>query len=233
MEPESSKNERAPSEGKVRADRGGSARARRGVPRWPAAAALLTVGVSYIALSGYVTFGPRVWLPGFMAVLFVPLLVAHAKGHYRLARGIGFVLLVVTTASVVLRVFFLISTISARGASASSVLVDAILIWVSTVVTFAVWYWEIDGGGPPERRTNAHASEDFLFPQMDKHDGNRAVAWAPGFLDYLFLAFNTSAAFSPTDTPVLSRRAKLLTMVQSVLSLIVIVVLVGWALNVL
>jgi uncharacterized membrane protein len=233
MEPENSKNERAPSEGKVRADRGGSARARRGVPRWPAAAALLTVGVSYIALSGYVTFGPRVWLPGFMAVLLVPLLVAHAKGHYRLARGIGFVLLVVTTASVVLRVFFLISTISVRGASASSVLVDAILIWVSTVVTFAVWYWEIDGGGPAERRTDAHASEDFLFPQMDMQDDNRAVGWAPGFLDYLFLAFNTSAAFSPTDTPVLSRRAKLLTMVQSVLSLIVIVVLVGWALNVL
>ena len=64
-------------------------------------------------------------------------------------------------------------------------------------------------------------------------DGKRAVGWAPGFLDYLFLAFNTSAAFSPTDTPVLSRRAKSLTMIQSVLSLIVIVVLVGWALNVL
>jgi uncharacterized membrane protein len=72
-----------------------------------------------------------------------------------------------------------------------------------------------------------------LFPQIDMQDGKRAVGWASGFLDYLFLAFNTSAAFSPTDTLVLSRRAKVLTMVQSVLSLIVIVVLVGWALNVL
>jgi uncharacterized membrane protein len=214
-------------------DREGIDRTRRGVRRWPAAVALLLVGISYIALSGYVTFGPRAWLPGFMTVLLIPLLVAHAKGHYRLARWIGFVLLVVTTASVMLRVFFLVSTISARGASASSVLVDAVLIWVSTVVTFAVWYWEIDGGGPAERRVDAHTSEDFLFPQMDKQDGKRALGWAPGFLDYLFLAYNTSAAFSPTDTPVLSPRAKLLTMVQSVLSLIVIVVLVGWALNVL
>src|SRR5215212_7733603 len=139
----------------VRVDREGIARTRRGVRRWPAAVALLSVGVSYIALSGYVTFGPRAWLPGFMTVLLIPLLVAHAKGHYRLARGIGFVLLVVTTASVMLRVFFLVSTISARGASASSVLVDAILIWVSTVVTFAVWYWEIDGGGPAERRVQS------------------------------------------------------------------------------
>ncbi|MBA2784439.1 MAG: hypothetical protein M3514_05385 [Actinomycetota bacterium] len=203
------------------------------MPRWPAAVAILSVGASYIALSGYVTFGPRVWLPGFMAVLLVPLLIAHARGHYRLARGIGFVLLFVTTASVIIRVFFLVTTLSGRGASALSVLVDSVLIWVSTVVTFAVWYWEIDGGGPAERRLNAHASEDFLFPQIAQQDGKRAVDWAPGFLDYLFLAFNTSAAFSPTDTPVLSRRAKILTMVQSVLSLILIIVLVGWALNVL
>ena len=221
------------SERKVRVDRHGLSRTRKGVPRWPAAVAILSIGASYIALSGYVTFGPRVWLPGIMAVLLVPLLITHARGHYRLARGISFVLLVVTTASVVLRVFFLVTTLSVRGASASSVLADSILIWISTVVTFAVWYWEIDGGGPAERRMDAHASEDFLFPQIDQQHGNRAIGWAPGFLDYLFLAFNTSAAFSPTDTPVLSRRAKILTMIQSVLSLIVIIVLVGWAINVL
>lgn len=220
-------------EGKAGVGRPGLSRAPRGVPRWPAAVALLSIAASYIALSGYVTFGPRVWLPGLMAVLVVPLLIAHAGGRYRLARGIGFVLLVITTASVVLRVFFLVTTLSGRGASALSVLVDAVLIWISTVVTFAVWYWEIDGGGPAERTMDAHASEDFLFPQVDQQDGKRAIGWAPGFLDYLFLAFNTSAAFSPTDTPVLSRRAKVLTMIQSVLSLVVIVVLVGWAINVL
>jgi uncharacterized membrane protein len=214
-------------------DSQGSSRTRRGVPRWPAAVALLSIGVSYIALSEYVTFGPRAWLPGFMAVMIVPLLVAHAGGHYRLARGIGLALLGIMTASVVLRVFFLVSTLSGRSAPAPSVLIDAVLIWVSTVVTFAVWYWEIDGGGPAERRMDAHASEDFLFPQVEQQDGKQAIGWAPGFLDYLFLAFNTSAAFSPTDTPVLSRRAKVLTMVQAVLSLIVIVVLVGWAINVL
>jgi uncharacterized membrane protein len=78
---------------------------------------------------------------------------------------------------------------------------------------------------------DAHASDDFLFPQIDQQSGKRAIGWAPGFLDYLFLAFNTSAAFSPTDTPVLSRRAKVLTVVQSVLSLVVVIVLVGWAIN--
>jgi hypothetical protein len=67
-------------------------------------------------------------------------------------------------------------------------------------------YWEIDGGGLAERTMDAYASEDFLFPQIAQQDGNKgAIGWAPGFLDYLFLVFNTSAAFSPTDTPVLSK----------------------------
>jgi uncharacterized membrane protein len=135
------------------------------------------------------------------------------------------------TASVVLRVFFLVTTLSGRGESALSVLIDAALIWVSTVVTFAVWYWEIDGGGPAERAMDTYVSEDFLFPQIAQQDGKRAIGWAPNFLDYLFLAFNTSTAFSPTDTPVLSRRAKILTVVQSLLSLVVLFVLVGWAVN--
>jgi uncharacterized membrane protein len=206
-------------------------RSERGVPRWPAAGALLLIGASYIALSEDVTVGPRAWLPGLMTVLVVPLMSAHARGHYRLARVISFVLLGVATASVGLSVVLLVTTLPGRGASALSVLVDAALIWISNVVTFAVWYWEIDGGGPTERTTDAHASEDYLFPQMAQQKGREATGWAPGFLDYLFLAFNTSAAFSPTDTPVLSRRAKLLTMVQSLLSLVVVLVLVGWAIN--
>jgi uncharacterized membrane protein len=193
--------------------------------------ALLLIGASYIALSDYVTIGPRVWLPALITVLIVPLLSAHARGLYRLARGISFVLIGVVTASVVLRVFFLVTTLSERGESALSVLIDAALIWVSTVVTFAVWYWEIDGGGPAEREMDAYASEDFLFPQIAQQDGKRAMGWTPNFLDYLFLAFNTSTAFSPTDTPVLSRRAKILTVVQSLLSLVVLFVLVGWAVN--
>jgi uncharacterized membrane protein len=211
--------------------RQGLPRSERSVPRWPAAVALLLIGASYIALSENVTVGPRAWLPGLMTVLVVPLMSAHAGGHYRLARGISFVLIGLVTASVGLSVFLLVTTLPGRGASALSVLGDSALIWVSNVVTFAVWYWEIDAGGPAERRMDVHASEDFLFPQMAQQEGREATGWAPGFLDYLFLAFNTSTAFSPTDTPMLSRRAKVLTMVQSLLSLVVVLVLVGWAIN--
>jgi uncharacterized membrane protein len=204
---------------------------RRGVPRWPGAVALLSIGASYLALSDYVTVAPRFWLPGLMALLVVVLLGAHARGRYRLARTISFVLLGVVSASLVLREFFLVTTLSGRGASAFSVLVDAVLIWVSTVVTFAVWYWEIDGGGPGERTRETHASEDFLFPQITQQNGEEAIGWAPDFLDYLFVSFTTSATFGPTDTPVLSRRGKALTVVQCMLSLVVVIVLVAWAVD--
>jgi len=202
-----------------------------GVPRWPGAAALLSIGASYLALSDYVTVVPRFWLPGLMAVLVTILLIAHARGHYRLARAISFALLGVVTISLVLREFFLVTTLSGRGTSAFSVLVDAVLIWVSTVVTFAVWYGEIDGGGPGERARETHASEDFLFPQITQQDGKEAIGWAPDFLDYLFVSSTTSATFGPTDTPVLSRRGKVLTVVQCMLSLVVVIVLVAWAVD--
>jgi uncharacterized membrane protein len=189
----------------------------------------LSIGASYLALSDYVTIVPRLWLPGLLTVLVVALLSAHARGRYRLARTISFVLLGVVTTSLVLREFFLVNTLSERDASALSVLVDAILIWVGTVVAFAMWYWEIDGGGPDERTRDRHASEDFLFPKMDQHDGKMAIGWAPGFRDYLFVSFTTSSTFGPTDTPVLSGRVKILTVIQSVLSLVVVIVLVAWA----
>ena len=147
--------------------RRGLVRTPRGAGRWPGAVALLSIGASYLVLSDYVTVVPRLWLPALMLVLVVALLSAHAGGRYRLARGISFALLGVVTASLVLREFFLVSTLSERDASALSVLVDAVLIWSGTVVAFAVWYWELDGGGPDERTRDAHASDDFLFPQMD------------------------------------------------------------------
>jgi uncharacterized membrane protein len=210
-------------------DRREASDVRRGVPRWPGAVALLSIAASYSALSDYVRVLPRFWLPVFMAMSIAVLLTAHARGRHRLARTISFVLLGLVTASLVLREVFLVTTLSGRGASAFSVLVDAVLIWVSTVVTFAVWYWEIDGEGPTERTTETHTSKDLLFPQMDQNNGETAIGWSPGFLDYLFVAFTTSSAFGPTDTPVLSGRVKILTVIQTVVSLVVVIVLVAWA----
>jgi uncharacterized membrane protein len=157
-------------------------------------------------------------------------LTAHLRGSHRLARGFGFGVIGLVTLAVVVSVFLLVSSSLGGGTSAPALLRDAALLWVINVATFAVWYWEIDGGGPARRRREGHVSEDFLFPQMNIDD-KTARAWSPGFFDYLFLAFNTSTAFSPTDTAVLSRRAKVPMMVQALLSLLVLAVLVGRAIN--
>ena len=203
----------------------------RGVfPRWPAAVALLAIGALYAVLSEGLTLGPRAFLLGLVAVLLVHLMSAHLRGSHRLARWFGLGMVGIVTVAVVVSAFLLVSTALGRGTSAPALLRDATLLWVINVATFAVWYWEVDGGGPVVRRREGHRSEDFLFPQTNVATAT-ARTWHPGFVDYLFLAFNTSTAFSPTDTAVLSRRAKVLMMVQALLSLLILAVLVGRAIN--
>jgi uncharacterized membrane protein len=210
--------------------RDGARPGRSGLPRWPAAVALLAVGALYGVLSDGLTLGPKAFLLGLVAVLLVPTLTAHLRGSHRLARGFGFGVIGLVTLAVVVSVFLLVSSSLGGGTSAPVLLRDAALLWVINVATFAVWYWEIDSGGPARRHREGHVSEDFLFPQMN-FDDKTVRAWSPGFLDYLFLAFNTSTAFSPTDTAVLSRRAKVLMMVQALLSLVILAVLVSRAIN--
>jgi uncharacterized membrane protein len=202
----------------------------RPVPRWPAAVALLIVGALYAVISETLTFGPRAFLLALVAVLVVPLLTAHQRGRHRLAWLLGLGLIALVTVAVVISVFLLISNSFGGQTPAPALLEDAALLWIINVVTFAVWYWEIDRGEQAWRHREGHVSEDFLFPQMNL-DGKTARVWSPDFLDYLFLAFNTSTAFSPTDTAILSRRAKVLMMVQALLSLLILAVLVSRAVN--
>src|SRR5208282_4824038 len=85
---------------------------------------------------------------------------------------------------------------------------SAVALWIANILVFALWYWKLDAGGPSQReRTRGLSDSSFLFPQMLDREG-RDSSWTPNFVDYLFLAFNTSTAFSPTDTAVLSRWAK-------------------------
>ena len=200
------------------------------MPRWPAAAALLAVGAVYAAVSGGLTLGPRLLVPVVIFLLVVALMSAHLGGLHALARRFALVLVALVSVAVAGSAVLLIGASLGGGTPAPARLGDSALIWAMNVVTFAVWYWEIDGGGPARRRRDRHASEDFLFPQIAR-GRDEARGWSPGFVDYLFLAFNTSTAFSPTDTAILSRRAKVLTMAQSLISLAVVAVLIGRAVN--
>ena len=100
------------------------------------------------------------------------------------------------------------------------------------VLLFALWFWQLDGGGPVARPTSKPEGWDFLFPQQTEALLMQS-GWRPLFLDYLYVSFTNAAAFSPTDTMPLSRWAKMLMLVQSAISLSLAVMVVARAVNIL
>lgn len=198
-------------------------------PRWPALLALVAVGVLNFALPPTLTLGPRWALLAAVAVLLVPTVMFHRAGNTTLNRVLGLVVSGVVTAALVGSLALLISGLPRKSQTPLDLAKSASCLWVTNVLVFALWYWRLDAGGPHARDDRpGHTEGDFFFPQMmDGCPGPKS--WSPRFVDYLFIAFNNSTAFSPTDTPVLSRWAKVLTMLQSLISLLVVAVLASRA----
>jgi len=207
-------------------------------PRWQALIAILAVTGLYVALPSSLTVGPTWLLSVIVVLLAAPLLVLHHTGRHRLDAILGFTLTSVLTVAMVGSVAFLIGLLPTHKESPTELLRSATLLWLTNVLVFALWYWRLDAGGPHARdERETHTTGAFLFPQMTMLRRVEAATgqtrWSPHFVDYLFLAFNTSTAFSPTDTPVLTRWAKVLMMLQSLISLSVLAVLGARAVNIL
>jgi hypothetical protein len=100
------------------------------------------------------------------------------------------------------------------------------------VLVFSVTYWRIDRGGPEDRANNARKRPDWIFPQENAGEFVPAE-WRPAFVDYLFLAFCTATAFSPTDAQPITSRAKVLMMLESTISLVTIAAVASRAINIL
>lgn len=198
----------------------------------------MAVGGIYTALPEELSIGPRWLLLAVVMMLLVPTMVSHRIGRHSVNHVLGIVINSVITAALAGSLALLISSLPGHKEDPRRLLVSAGALWLTNVLTFALWYWRLDGRGPFERRRRgAYGSRAFLFPQMQIERAERAAfgveAWSPGFIDYLFVSFNTSAAFSPTDTPVLARWAKLLTMIQGLISLGIVAILVSRAVGVL
>jgi hypothetical protein len=206
--------------------------------RWPAALALLAVGGLRLALPSYLSIGPDWILLVLVMVLIIPTLWAYYRGLDTLSRVLGYIVTVIVTADMILSLCLLIAALPVHKQAPLQMLRSAGALWITNILVFASWYWRLDGGGPRARELRgAHTDGAFLFPQMMLDQQTKREmgeqCWSPGFVDYLFLAFNTSTAFSPTDTPVLSRWAKIMTMVQSLISLATVVLLAARAVNIL
>ncbi len=202
-------------------------------PRWPAILALLATGGLHFAIPAPLRFGQEWLLLAVVTALLIPTVVAHKAGKLVLNRVLSHTVAGAVTASMVWSLTLLILRLPQHLDSPQALLRAAAALWIVNILVFASWYWRLDAGGPNQRdMLDAHNEGAFLFPQMItpwESDKN----WRPGFVDYLFLAFNTSTAFSPTDVPVLSRWAKLMMMVQALISLATVALLAARAVNIL
>ena len=204
-------------------------------PRWPALVAGLAAGILFYLMPEPLTIGPR-WLPlALIVAMLIPAILFHRAGRQRLNEIFAYLGLGITTLALAVSLALLIVRLS--GHPAGELFRAAAALWLSNVLVFASWYWRLDAGGPNQRdRRYTHEAGAFLFPQMmlttELRKQLRQHPWNPGFVDYLFLAFNTSTAFSPTDVPVLTRWAKILMIVQSSISLTSVALVAARAVNI-
>jgi hypothetical protein len=207
-------------------------------PRWPAMLALLAVGGLRLALPESLSIGPDWLLITVVGVLMIPTAWARLRGLNKLNKILGYVLTSIVTVDMVWSLGLLVAALPLHKQAPPDLLRSAAALWITNILVFASWYWRLDAGGPHARELRGvHTDGAFLFPQMTitrqgRHDMGEQ-SWSPGFVDYLFLAFNTSTAFSPTDSPVLSSWAKLLMMIQSLISFATVALLAARAVNIL
>src|SRR6202035_1067567 len=126
----------------------------------------------------------------------------------------------------------LLNALLAKHPAGRALIYASVPVWLTNVLVFALWYWELDRGGPVARQQEHRRQPDFLFPQMNAPAATTSD-WDPSFLDYMYTSFTNATAFSPTDTMPLTAWAKSLMMVQSLASLLTVALVVSRAVNIL
>jgi hypothetical protein len=208
--------------------------------RWPALLAVLAALALYVTLPAHLYKGPVWLLPAIEGALFIALLMARQLeevGH-EWQRGMTMAFIGAMTAgnigSLLLLVHSLLSGTRVNGhpITATHLMTWSAQIWLTNVIVFGLWYWELDRGGPIERCRPNHGPPDFLFPQMANPD-SAPPNWTPSFFDYLYTSYTNAAAFSPTDTMPLTEWAKALFLIQSFTSIVTAVLVIARIANIL
>jgi len=207
-------------------------------PRGQALLAVLAIGAIYLALPRDLVVGPFWLFPTIIVALLVPSVLSHRVGKQSVNRILGIIINGITTLALIASLALLVRALPAHRESPLQLLRSGGLLWLTNVIVFALWYWKLDGGGPTLRqKEKKFGSTSFLFPQMqiphDERTQFECVRWRPRFVDYLFVAFTQSSTFGPTDSPLLARWAKVLAMVQILISLTIVVLLIARGVGVL
>jgi hypothetical protein len=209
----------------------------RGEPRWPVSVAVLIMIVLQLRLPGDLTPIGRWLLPVIELVVLAVLVAANPRRIDRgspVLRGLGLGLIAVASLANAWSVALLIDDLlhGSNGDDPVPLLATGANIWITNVIIFAIWYWELDRGGPAARAAGTDPHPDFLFPQMSDTSGTYRE-WEPQFTDYAYVSFTNATAFSPTDTMPMSRWAKLTMMLQASVSLVTAALVIARAVNIL
>jgi hypothetical protein len=205
-------------------------------PLWGPQLLIAAAIVLDLALPDKLTIGPVWLLPGLEALALIGLSASSPRARVRESpwvRRMGMALTGLVTAansaSLVLLCHFLLKGGKAGG---HELIGSGIVLWVTNVLLFGVWYWQIDRGGPLTRARQPDALPDFLFVQMTERRF-APPGWQPGLVDYLYTSFTNATAFSPTDTMPLTATAKWLMAAQALTALLTIGLVVARAVNIL
>jgi uncharacterized membrane protein len=206
-------------------------------PFWGPQVVVLAALLLDLALPGKLALGPRWLLPSVLGALLIGLAIAgaHPSARYsqlrrRLAIGLIGLVSAVNVYSLALLSHYLINGSKASG---RSLIFSGVALWLTNILLFGLWFYEVDRGGPLARGTSQEQSPDFMFPQMAEGRRYAPEGWMPRLVDYLYLGFTNGTAFSPTDTMPLTAAAKWLMTGQAVVSLWVVVLVVARAVNIL
>jgi hypothetical protein len=213
--------------------------AARGERWWPAALAIIVVVGLHVALPAKYRVNPPWVAPAVLLTLLAALIVGdpgridRQKTWLRITTSIVIALLTLANLFAAARLVAAILTNNGLFASnATGLLATGGVIWATNVIAFGLWYWDLDRGGAAARAHHPFANPAFVFPEM-LHNDYAPAGWVPEFADYLSLAFWTATAFSPTDISAIKRWAKLLMMIEAVVSLGIGALVIARAINIL
>ena len=190
-----------------------------------------------LSLTEKVTVGARWLIPGLEGVALVALITAspHPRlRHSPLRRHLALALIGLVSAANTASLVLVCRELILGGATnqGRALIGSGMVLWVTNVLLFAVWYWQLDRGGPLARARGEADVPDFLFVQMTQPD-YAPPGWEPGVIDYLYTSFTNATAFSPTDTMPLTPTAKILMTLQSLTALVTVGLVVARAVNIL
>jgi hypothetical protein len=217
------------------------ARLEQRLPFWEPQLVVLLAILIDITLPGKLSpMHPQWLLPALEGALLLGLILAsphprvkHSMARRRLALGLTALVSAVNIVSLTLLIHYLLRPAHHLPAGfGHSLILAGFALWLTNVLLFGLWYWEIDRGGPLSRRLGEQAPVDFLFPQMT--DPRWAPQdWSPALIDYLYVSLTNASAFSPTDTMPLTAMAKTLMGAQAVAALLTVGLVVARAVNIL